>query len=235
MTAPPVSKTHAPRSRGRGTGTGRRHPGDSRTRRRGRDRRGSGGGVARARHGDDFAIEPCSRSAGPDWYFAAGTTVEGSEQYLVLFNPFGDDAIVDVSFLTDTGVQEPDGLQALVVPRRSRITIPVQDSVLAPAPRRHPRARPRPVASSPSARRSSTAPRPTPVRCVKGFAVSLGATVAASAVWRTRRRDDREQRHRVGRRSPTSARADARVEVHVVLVGGQTLAAAARHRAGWRR
>ena len=48
----------------------------------------------------------------------------------MLFNPFGDDAIVDVSFLTDTGMQEPAGLQALVVPRRSRITIPVQDSVL---------------------------------------------------------------------------------------------------------
>jgi hypothetical protein len=56
--------------------------------------------------------------------------VEGSQQQLQLFNPFGDDAIVDVSFVTDTGGQQPSELQALVVPRRSRITIPVQDSVL---------------------------------------------------------------------------------------------------------
>ena len=81
-------------------------------------------------HESDVAVESCTRTAAADWYFASGTTVEGSQQDLLLFNPFGDDAIVDVSFVTDTGAQEPSALQALVVPRRSRITIPVQDSVL---------------------------------------------------------------------------------------------------------
>ena len=81
-------------------------------------------------HGDDVGLEACTRTAAADWYFASGTTVDGSLQDLLLFNPFGDDAIVDVSFVTDTGAQEPAGLQALVVPRRSRITVPVQDSVL---------------------------------------------------------------------------------------------------------
>ena len=81
-------------------------------------------------HGGDVAVESCTRTAAADWYFASGTTVEGSQQDLLLFNPFGDDAIVDVSFVTDTGAQEPSALQALVVPRRSRVTIPVQDSVL---------------------------------------------------------------------------------------------------------
>ena len=33
---------------------------------------------------------PAPASAAPDWYFAAGTTVKGSEHYLALFNPFGD-------------------------------------------------------------------------------------------------------------------------------------------------
>ena len=84
-------------------------------------------------HGGDIAEEACTRTASDDWYFAAGTTVEGSNDDLVLFNPFGDDAIVDVSFVTDTGAQEPAALQALVVPRRSRITIPVQDSVFRQA------------------------------------------------------------------------------------------------------
>ncbi|HEX4531702.1 MAG TPA: hypothetical protein VIA11_20110, partial [Acidimicrobiia bacterium] len=81
-------------------------------------------------HDGDFAVEPCTRAAGTDWYFASGTTVPGAEHDLALFNPFGDDAIVDVTFLTDTGVQQPDDLQAVVVPRRSRITIPVQNEVL---------------------------------------------------------------------------------------------------------
>jgi hypothetical protein len=80
-------------------------------------------------NGSDIAVEPCSRSAGPDWYFAAGTTVKGSTHYLALFNPFGDDAIVDVTFLTDTGVQQPDQLQAIDVPRRTRISVAVHEAV----------------------------------------------------------------------------------------------------------
>ena len=80
-------------------------------------------------HGGDVAIESCTRTAAANWYFASGTTVEGSQQQLSLFNPFGDDAIVDVSFVTDTGAQEPADLQAMVVPRRSRVTVPVQDEV----------------------------------------------------------------------------------------------------------
>jgi hypothetical protein len=75
---------------------------------------------------DDFAVGPCTREAGRRWYFAAGTTVRGAEQYLSLLNPFQGDAIVDVQFVTEEGVQNRVDLQALVVPRRSRITIPVQ-------------------------------------------------------------------------------------------------------------
>ncbi len=103
-------------------------------------------------HDGDVAVESCTRTAEPDWYFASGTTVDGSAHDLVLFNPFGDDAIVDISFVTDTGAQEPSGLQALVVPRRSRVTVPVQDSVLRQAARRD--ARPRAV----RARRRRTDP-----------------------------------------------------------------------------
>src|SRR5713101_4514818 len=52
------------------------------------------------RGNDDVAIEPCTRRPGTDWYFAAGTSVKGSQQFLVLFNPFGDDAIVDTTLYT---------------------------------------------------------------------------------------------------------------------------------------
>jgi Family of unknown function (DUF5719) len=78
---------------------------------------------------DDVATEPCARSASGDWYFAGGTTLKGAQQFLVLLDPFGDDAIVDVTFLTDDGVQQPDDFQGLSVPRRSRVTIPVHEAV----------------------------------------------------------------------------------------------------------
>jgi hypothetical protein len=79
-------------------------------------------------HGhDDVAVGPCARSATRDWYFAEGSTERGAEDWLALFNPFDTDAIIDVSFLTDQGVQTPDAVQALVVPRRSRISVAVHD------------------------------------------------------------------------------------------------------------
>ncbi len=126
-------------------------------------------------HGDDLATEPCARSTGTSWYFAAGTTVKGSEHYLVLFNPFGDDAIADVSFLTDGGVQEPDDVQGLVVPRRSRVSIAVHDLVARQAQVAavvHMRAG-RVVAERDQIFDGS-APDSGPTR--QGIAVSLGAT-----------------------------------------------------------
>ncbi|HZP31482.1 MAG TPA: DUF5719 family protein [Acidimicrobiia bacterium] len=77
----------------------------------------------------DVAVGPCARDAAPDWYFAAGTTDKDAQQYLALFNPYGDDAIVDVTFLTDSGVQAPEAFQGYVVPRRSRVSLPVHDEV----------------------------------------------------------------------------------------------------------
>ena len=126
-------------------------------------------------HGDDLATEPCARTTASSWYFAAGTTVKGSEHYLVLFNPFGDDAIADVTFLTDDGVQEPDDVQGLVVPRRSRVSIAVHDLV----PRQtqvaaEVRMRAGRVVAERDQLFDGTAPESGPTR--EGIAVSLGAT-----------------------------------------------------------
>lgn len=137
------------------------------------------GGQAAVAHeirgADDIATEPCSRRAATDWYFAGGTTVRGSQHFLALFDPFGDDAVVDVSFLTDTGVQEPDALQGLVVPRRSRVSIPVHDLV----PRQalvgiHVRARTGRVVAERSIAFDGSTPEDAPTR--SGIALSLGAT-----------------------------------------------------------
>jgi Family of unknown function (DUF5719) len=77
----------------------------------------------------DVAVGPCAREPGRTWFFAAGTTERGAEQSVALFNPFADDAILDLQFATDTGFVAPADLQSLVVPRRSRVTVPLGNFV----------------------------------------------------------------------------------------------------------
>jgi hypothetical protein len=84
--------------------------------------------------GSDLALGPCASAANADWYFAAGTTGNFEpnttgrpvEQWLVLFNPFGSDARVDVTLrTTDTAV--PDQLAPIDVPRRTRVLVPIHE------------------------------------------------------------------------------------------------------------
>jgi hypothetical protein len=107
--------------------------------------------------------------------------VRGSQQFLVLFNPFGDDAIVDISFVTDTGVMEPDPTQGIVVPRRSRVSVPVHDAVerqsLVAA---HVHARSGRVIAERTLLFDGSVSDGVPVR--KGIAVSLGA-VSPERTW----------------------------------------------------
>jgi len=172
-------------------------------------------------HGDDVAMEACTRSAAADWYFASGTTVDESQHDLLLFNPFGDDAIVDVSFVTDTGEQEPSGLQALVVPRGSRITVPVQDSVL----------RQTRVATHVHARTGRLVAEQTQTfddvtvdgSARDGMALSAGAT-APSSVWRIPAGSTRDG-GRVQLALANFSSDDSRVDVKAVLDGEGKLAA----------
>lgn len=79
---------------------------------------------------DIFVVAPCATHASDQWYFAAGTTVRGVEHFLVLLNPFDEAAVVDVTLLTDSGVQRPDALRALDVPGLSRVVLPVHAASL---------------------------------------------------------------------------------------------------------
>lgn len=76
---------------------------------------------------DDVAVGPCATAPATTWYFAAGTTARGVGQHLVLYNPFGSDAKVDVRLFTETGVSEPDRLRSIDVPRRSRVVVPIHE------------------------------------------------------------------------------------------------------------
>jgi hypothetical protein len=79
---------------------------------------------------DQLSTVPCATTAGTDWYFAAGTTVRGVAQWLVLEDPFAADARVNVVLRTDAGLQELPSLSGLDVPARSRLVIPIHDQAV---------------------------------------------------------------------------------------------------------
>ena len=61
----------------------------------------------------------CANSAGSTWYLADGATTVDATLGILLFNPFPDDAIVDVSFSTSEGTRTPQATQGYVVPGTS--------------------------------------------------------------------------------------------------------------------
>lgn len=62
------------------------------------------------------SVAPCASRASRDWYFAAGATARDAQLVLSLYNPFPEDAIVDLSFATNEGRAAPAAFQGIVVP-----------------------------------------------------------------------------------------------------------------------
>lgn len=62
---------------------------------------------------------PCATTASAQWYLADGTTSRDALEVLYAFNPFPDDALVDMSFVTETGTVTPEGLTGITVRGRS--------------------------------------------------------------------------------------------------------------------
>lgn len=77
--------------------------------------------VVGAPAGTDAA--PCATAPSDRWYLANGTTARGAAEFLVLFNPFPDDAVVDITFDTNEGRAEPEGTQGLPVPPGSTTVV----------------------------------------------------------------------------------------------------------------
>lgn len=83
---------------------------------------------------DDVVVGPCTNKLVDRAYFAAGTTVRGVQQFLILANPTATDLKVDVQFFTadSTGTQKmerPENLQGFDVPRYSKVVVPVHNNV----------------------------------------------------------------------------------------------------------
>jgi hypothetical protein len=77
----------------------------------------------------DVAMAPCATRAAANWYFAAGASVGGGEQWLSIFDPFAIDAVVDIEAYTESGFRAPGALQGLVVPAGSRISVRLDRAV----------------------------------------------------------------------------------------------------------
>ena len=93
-----------------------------------------GGGIAVSRSlrsslGDDIA--PCAPSAGVEWTIVAGDTQRDSINRLVIFNPFPEDANIDVQFATEVeaGAVQAADLRTIVVPGNDVVSVDIGDAV----------------------------------------------------------------------------------------------------------
>src|SRR5205823_7807524 len=76
-----------------------------------------------------WSATACASSASQRWYLATGSTDRDASLSITLFNPFPDDAIVDLSFGTDQGPTAPAEFQGLIVPARGMLSVNVGDHV----------------------------------------------------------------------------------------------------------
>lgn len=77
--------------------------------------------------GSDSA--PCASSASRNWYFPAGSTSRDAREFVAIFNPFPDDAVVNVSFATDDGSRAPQRFDGVPVPAGTLVPLEITDVV----------------------------------------------------------------------------------------------------------
>ena len=73
----------------------------------------------------------CETEGSADWLVTSGATIPGGRFQLAIFNPFPDDAVVDVTFITEVGLREPQELNGLHIPSKSSKLVEVADFVAA--------------------------------------------------------------------------------------------------------
>lgn len=75
------------------------------------------------------AVAPCAASASAAAWFPTGATAPGSREVLAVFNPFPDEAVIRVTFETESGARTPEDLEARVVPARSLLVLDLGERV----------------------------------------------------------------------------------------------------------
>ncbi len=81
------------------------------------------------------SIAPCTTTPSRNWYLAEGYTADGSQEQIVLTNPFATAATVQVRFATQDGPREPTELQSTLVPPRSVRVLDMADLAARDEPR----------------------------------------------------------------------------------------------------
>ncbi len=72
---------------------------------------------------------PCTNQPSPTWYVPGMSTAGGATARLYLYNPFGVDASVSVSFTTGTGLVAPILLENVSIPARDIVSVNLNDHV----------------------------------------------------------------------------------------------------------
>jgi hypothetical protein len=75
------------------------------------------------------SVTGCASAASDHWYFAEGSTTKDAAETLFLYNPFPEDAIVDLTFSSEDGQSAPQGLQGLAVHGHGLLPVNVGDFV----------------------------------------------------------------------------------------------------------
>jgi len=75
------------------------------------------------------AAARCSSVASEHWYFPSGTSLLGFDERILLYNPFPDEAVAKVSFLTPSGERAPANLVDVGVPAGNWTEVKVNDFV----------------------------------------------------------------------------------------------------------
>jgi hypothetical protein len=86
-----------------------------------------GGGLVEQKATDPAgeSVAACANSSAASWYLAAGDTLDGSVDELVLSNPHDYPAVVDLTLATERGTRVPEQYQSFLVPARAVRTIDV--------------------------------------------------------------------------------------------------------------
>ncbi|HVM10383.1 MAG TPA: DUF5719 family protein [Acidimicrobiales bacterium] len=118
---------------------------------------------------------PCASFGSQRWYVADGSTAREDAMILALYNPFPEDAIVDLSFSTDEGRAVPSDFQGIVVKGGRVVPVNVGDHV-----RRRNR-----VAATVQTRRGRLVVDRLQLRSgeAKGISVALAAPSAGGEWW----------------------------------------------------
>ncbi len=66
---------------------------------------------------------PCATSGSSSWYLPTGQTRVNADEFISLLNPYPSATIVDLSFVTNQGVEQPQNFQGVDVPANGLVNV----------------------------------------------------------------------------------------------------------------